>query len=357
MMRAEPAAAVPHPTANVDPVDRLIGRLYRGGLAVPPDGFRRWALEALRTVVPFDAAIWGTGTARRMKFHTCTVLNLPAGFPEALEASQAINPIVPALLRRIETPVDMRSVMPDPQFYSSDLYRRTFAPCGIERILSTGHVDSASGLYSLVTLYRFDRRQVFGASDAERVGRVMFHLFNAASHAFFLQMSQRLADRPSGSAAAAVDATGAFHDAMPRFFDMLDRHFPDRPAQALPFALPADGETVVSAGLCIRCEPLDELRCVHIWPAGPLDHLTRRERDVVTAIAHGLSFKQAAKRIGIAPSTVANHLYRVYRKLGVYSRAALAELVYPETRADAAAARIADPESPAAAATGKERQS
>lgn len=316
--------------AAVDPVDVLLGRLYRGGLAVPPDGFRRWALGELRQLLPFDAAIWGTGTARRMKFHTCTVLDLPAGFPERLEASQAINPIVPVLLRKLETPVDMKSVMPDRQFYASALYRQTFAPHGIERILSTGHIDAESGLYSLVTLYRFDRGRPFSAADAAKVGRVMFHLFNAASHAFFLQMSRRLADRPAASAAAAVDATGAFHDAMPRFFEMLDRHFPDRPPQQLPFALPADSETAVHRGLCVRCEPLEELRCVHIWPAGPLDHLTRRERDVVAAVAHGLSFKQAAKRIGIAPSTVANHLYRVYRKLGVYSRAALAELVYPD---------------------------
>ena len=68
---------------------------------------------------------------------------------------------------------------------------------------------------------------------------------------------------------------------------------------------------------------------IFIWPAGPLDRLTAREREIVYAIAHGLSFKQAARRIGIAPSTVANHLYRVYRKLGVYSRSALAGLVYP----------------------------
>ena len=332
-----PPDAAPAP----DAVDALIGRLYRGGLAVPPDGFRRWALGELARLLPFDAALWGTGTVRRMKFHTCTTVNLPAGFPEALEASQAINPIVAALLERLETPVDMRSVMPDRAFYVSELYRQTFAPAGIERLLSTGHADADSGLYSLVTLYRFDRDQPFSARDAAKVGRVMFHLFNAASHAFFLQMSRRLAERPAASAAAAVDATGTFHEAMPRFFDLLDRHFPDRPPQQLPFALPPDGETVVLGGLCIRVEPLDDLHSVHVWPAGPLDHLTRRERDVVAAVAHGLSFKQAAKRIGIAPSTVANHLYRVYRKLGVYSRAALAELVYRDA-----------PDS-----TGKERQS
>jgi DNA-binding NarL/FixJ family response regulator len=68
---------------------------------------------------------------------------------------------------------------------------------------------------------------------------------------------------------------------------------------------------------------------VYLWPTGPLDRLTPREREIVFAVAQGLSFKQAAKKIGVAPSTVANHLYRVYRKLGVYSRTELAALVHP----------------------------
>jgi DNA-binding NarL/FixJ family response regulator len=49
----------------------------------------------------------------------------------------------------------------------------------------------------------------------------------------------------------------------------------------------------------------------------------------VQAVSQGLSFKEAARKIGVAPSTVANHLYRVYRKLGVYSRTELAALVHP----------------------------
>jgi DNA-binding CsgD family transcriptional regulator len=47
------------------------------------------------------------------------------------------------------------------------------------------------------------------------------------------------------------------------------------------------------------------------------------------AVSQGLSFKQAARKIGVAPSTVANHLYRVYRKLGVQSRTELAAVVHP----------------------------
>ncbi|WP_428380359.1 response regulator transcription factor [Nevskia ramosa] len=331
-MIEEPASSDPVDKDPIDVVDRFISRLYRGGLSVPPDGFRHWALGQLQQVLAFDAAIWGTGTLSQMKFHICSVIGLPAEFPQRLEETHAINPIVPALLKRLDRPVDMQSVLADGCFEKSEIYQRTFAPHGIERILSTGHADPKSGLYSLVSLYRFDRAQPFTAEDSARVGRVIFHLFNAASHAFFLQMSRMLTDRPTESAAAAVDRTGAFHEAMPRFFELLDLHFPDRAAQTLPFELPAEGETRVIDGLCIRSEPLDELRCVYVWTAGPLDRLTARERQIVYAVAHGLSFKQAAKRIGIAPSTVANHLYRVYRKLGVYSRTALAALVYPSAQ-------------------------
>lgn len=329
-MVEEPASS--EPVDAVDAVDQYIGRLYRGGLSVPPDGFRHWALGQLPQVVAFDAAIWGTGSVRQMKFHTCSVIGLPAEFPQRLEETHAINPIIPALLKRLDRPVDVRSVLADGSFEKSEIYLRTFAPYGIERTLSTAHVDAKSGLYSLVSLYRLDRARPFSAEDSARVGRVIFHLFNAASHAFFLQMSRMLIDRPAESAAAAVDRTSAFHEAMPHFFELLDQHFPGRAAQTLPFELPPEGETRVINGLCIRSEPLDDLRCVHVWTAGPLDRLTAREREIVYAVAHGLSFKQAAKRIGIAPSTVANHLYRVYRKLGVYSRSALAALVYPSAQ-------------------------
>src|SRR3546814_15575365 len=61
------------------------------------------------------------------------------------------------------------------------LYRSTFAPFGINRILSTGHLDRRSGLYSLLSLYRKDRGASFTDADKQRQKRASYHLFNAAS--------------------------------------------------------------------------------------------------------------------------------------------------------------------------------
>jgi DNA-binding NarL/FixJ family response regulator len=49
--------------------------------------------------------------------------------------------------------------------------------------------------------------------------------------------------------------------------------------------------------------------------------LTRRETDVLAAMADGLSTKAIARRLGVATKTVENHKTRVFDKLGVRSQA------------------------------------
>ena len=314
---------------TVDPVDRYVARLYRSAFAVPPEQYRAWALRELASVIPHDSGIWGSGSLSRMRFHTFTVSNLPESYRAVLEATSEINPILPSMLQNLDNPVDMRDVLPDAQFFKSEIYKKVFGVHGISRILATVHFDQRSGLYSLVSLYRKDRDNPFTAEEKARQKRVTYHLFNAVSHAFFLHLN-RDHQKPDNCAAAVVDQEGCFQQAQPRFLDFLETNFPGRAdPNVLPFPLPASGETEVLGSLCVKSERAGDMFIVYLWPTGPLDRLTPREREIVFAVAQGLSFKQAAKKIGVAPSTVANHLYRVYRKLGVYSRTELAALVHP----------------------------
>jgi len=312
-----------------DRADRCIALLYRSVLSVPPDQFRRWALDSLKTVIPFDSGLWGSGQWEERRFHALTLSNQPESFVAALERSADQNPLIKKLIESPpDTPTTMDSVFPDAKFYKSDLYRQIFGPHGVERLLSTVHVDRRSGLYSLVSLYRSDRAQPFTAAEQAIQRRLVYHLFNALSHAFFIHLARTHRDRPANAVGAVVDRRGAYHDVQPRFLDAMQQHWPGHPAKQLPFPVPEPGETRILDGLCVKAETMGELVIVHCWPVGPLDRLTQREREIVIAVAHGLSFKQAAKKIGVAPSTVANHLYRIYRKLGVNSRTALADLIH-----------------------------
>jgi DNA-binding CsgD family transcriptional regulator len=58
--------------------------------------------------------------------------------------------------------------------------------------------------------------------------------------------------------------------------------------------------------------------------------LTPREREVALLAGQGLSSRAIAERLEVSVRTVDNQLGRAYRKLGVTSRAELAELLAPD---------------------------
>jgi len=55
--------------------------------------------------------------------------------------------------------------------------------------------------------------------------------------------------------------------------------------------------------------------------------LSGREREIVMLAAKGLASKDIAERLFLSVRTVSNHLQHAYTKLGVRSRAGLAEAV------------------------------
>ncbi|MET8508738.1 LuxR C-terminal-related transcriptional regulator [Streptomyces sp. NPDC004787] len=51
-----------------------------------------------------------------------------------------------------------------------------------------------------------------------------------------------------------------------------------------------------------------------------VNHLSSREREIAGLVARGLSDKEIADALILSPRTVGNHLYRIYRKIGVADR-------------------------------------
>jgi len=54
----------------------------------------------------------------------------------------------------------------------------------------------------------------------------------------------------------------------------------------------------------------------------PDDQLSDREREVLSLLAEGIATRDLARRLGISPATVRNHVQHVLDKLGVHSRTA-----------------------------------
>ena len=67
------------------------------------------------------------------------------------------------------------------------------------------------------------------------------------------------------------------------------------------------------------------------WPAlhaGPLAHLTERQREVARRMLQGRSAKQIARTLGLSTHTVYGYSKAMYRKLGVSGRMELVALLH-----------------------------
>lgn len=62
--------------------------------------------------------------------------------------------------------------------------------------------------------------------------------------------------------------------------------------------------------------------------SSPEGRLTAREREVVTLIARGYTYRETSKRLGIAVKTLESHMHHIFEKLSVASRNELAALAY-----------------------------
>jgi two-component system nitrate/nitrite response regulator NarL len=58
----------------------------------------------------------------------------------------------------------------------------------------------------------------------------------------------------------------------------------------------------------------------------PEERLTSREQEIMRLVSRGLSNKEAARELGVSEGTIKIHLHRIFQKVGVTSRTALAAL-------------------------------
>lgn len=188
-----------------------------------------------------------------------------------------------------------------------------------------------SPLASTVLLH-FPAERKLPSSDAVR--RVAVHMIEAGVLALrqFIRRDDWLATlgRTNRGSAAMVDADGSVFAASERFREMIEADV-GAPAK-LPFDLPEavlgeEGGEFVFGPLHIRVKRCGELYLIYARKPLPLDSLSPREQEIARALGDGKTLKSIARQYGIAVSTVANHTTRIYRKLAIYRREDLIELV------------------------------
>jgi DNA-binding CsgD family transcriptional regulator len=143
--------------------------------------------------------------------------------------------------------------------------------------------------------------------------------------------------RASRGSSALADGAGSVYAASRRFVALLHESGLQIEDGRLPFALPdealgASGGEFVCGSLHVRVSPKDNLYLLHVRQPVALDALSPREQEIARALGEGKTLKSIARHYGIAVSTVANHTTRIYRKLAIYRREDLIELIRARPR-------------------------
>lgn len=204
-------------------------------------------------------------------------------------------------------------------------------PSSAVPVRAVRHPHGGGRLVSVLALRWSDKNKPL--PEPEALQRAVSHLAEAAVLAMrqFVQRDEWLRDmgRPNRGAAALVDVRGVVHAGSERFFELMSSQGSDggRLNFPLPETLLDDGGAFVRDGLHLRVEPMDGLYLVHARKPLPLDVLSPREQQIARALGAGKTFKSVARQCDIAVSTVANHATRIYRKLGVFRREELVELM------------------------------
>lgn len=135
---------------------------------------------------------------------------------------------------------------------------------------------------------------------------------------------------PAASSSGLLGRNGVLHLIDSTFRDLVRAEYPAWE----PPALPQSWMTKIRTGglfsgkrIKIDASPFNEMLFVRVSRLGDLDRLSPREKAVARAFADGLSHKEIAEMLGLSPATVRNYISIVYAKLGISSKASLAQKV------------------------------
>jgi DNA-binding CsgD family transcriptional regulator len=310
-------------------LNRLLLDLYRLVPGRPSPAFSDAVLERLAEEVAFDAALWGTftGTAAGPRPHWGHLHRLRQEMLVEYEAVKHHDVLNAKLIARPGRTVGISLA----QAARAGAHRSVIAHArkwGMEQTLATVVLESPLNLYTIVALYRANRRRPFSEGERRFKQALMPHLV-AAWHMNAIQFLDAAADERPRSvrrARALIDPLGVIHNAEAGLVELLLEEWPDWAGPAVPPAALAgiqtaegryEGKAVVVA-LVRRLE--DRTLVVGVRMRARADTLSERELAVARQFAAGKTYKEIADLFGTAPATVRSQIQTAYAKLGVSTK-------------------------------------
>lgn len=309
----------------MDQYNRFLLSVYAGAQEVPLEEFHDFALNLLNGLVPFDGAKWGSGLldARGASFNIIHVRNDP---PEALVDYNEVREqdrfgawafAHPGITLN-STPTDQRaSVSPGILKYVRK-YRH-------EHALITAYVNKESGQYQSLSIFGAMANHPYVEQQRLLMEAAFPHLLQAlhVNQGIYLERS-----RPQLSCSpwymAICDTGGLLSFYEPGFRELLQQEWPGSGPHSIP--TPLQSQIFGGKKSCLRGNKIvlfaiisHDLAFIKARQRLPVDSLSTRELEIATQLACGLTHKEIARQLQIAPATVRNHIQAIHERIGIHN--------------------------------------
>lgn len=291
--------------------------------ALPFAEFQQQALRLVQEKLPFDSALWGTGAVAAgcepIIFSIC-LYNQPQ---EMLVNYQRVKSRDLAFQKALAQPgTTINVAAPDIVWEEGcEAIKAHVERYGMQHSLVTVTRGPVTGLVAAITLYRADPAHRYTEPERLLMQNLVPHLIalcdrNRLQH---LDETRHSSVERRRRATALIDSKGMLYNANPNFIKLILAEWPDWRGPMLPRALfdaivrDSASRTLFSK-VAMHTSAVNDLFLLHLREITPCDNLSQREWDIATAFGHGMSHKEIAKHLGIAPGTVRNHLSTIYKK-------------------------------------------
>jgi len=317
----------------------LLLDLYRGARELPVPEFQEEALLLLKSHLRFDSAMWGVGEVRPdtgLAIQCIHLHNQPEEMLASYEEIKDLDRAAYEAARRVGEVCSFNI----PEVNAGAAYagpRAHSAKYDIQNLIVLGIPDRALASFGFVSLWRAKERDRY-TEDERRLGELLIpHLIEASTINRLLWLNQVTGGATSMRGSRAIaDMRGELHACDDGFVTALRKEWGDWTPPILPAALrdlptPRRRTRFVGKRIAVATSVTGTTVFLRIEAKSSLEALTAAERTAAVCVATGLSYKEAARELGLSPATVRNQLHSVYGKLGITNKAALAHRL-AETR-------------------------
>lgn len=300
----------------------LLWSINRLAQEQPLSSFHHAAFKCLQETLPFEKAWWGRAAHidGHVKEHSCHLFNLEPEFIEDWLFIQHEDITIDRVHREPGQAViiNMRKFTPGLCWLGERH--------GLGELICVIHTNPHTQLSDHLSLYRAPGAQTFSEHDRHLLTHLMTHLSAAVDASQVRTLMARREHLTQQHLVLAVcDHQSVLHGVERGFADLMLLEWPGWKGPRLPVELNESGYQ--GEQIRIQCLAVDDLWLLTVYRRGPLACLSGRECEVARQFGEGLTYKEIARTLEIAPSTVRHHLRSIYGKLGVHDKASIANLV------------------------------